>query len=90
MSTVLLVAAATAVSLLAVVYLLYTDAKRIRVFRLNRAQALRGYRQAGWVIAVAPGAAMVAFGELSAFLVWCGAITVLGWLVVTWTPRTGR
>ncbi|MGQ2940749.1 MAG: hypothetical protein ACT6Q7_07685 [Blastomonas fulva] len=90
MSTLSLFAAATAISLLAVIYLLYTDTKRIRVFRLNRAHALPRYRRAGWALAFAPGAGLLALGELSAFLAWCGAITVLAWLVVARTPADDR
>lgn len=90
MSTLSLFLAVSAVSLLAVVYLLYTDAKRIRVFRLNRARGLPRYRRAAWALAFAPGAALLGAGELSAFLGWCGAITVLGWLVAARTPQTRR
>lgn len=89
MSTLLLFAAATAISLLGIVYLLTTDAKRIRVFRLNRVRALPRYRRAAWALALVPGATLLAFGELSAFLAWCGAITVLAWLVVARTPERG-
>ncbi len=88
MTPPLLFAAGTAVSLLGVVYLLYSDTKRIRVFRLNRMPALPRYRRAGWALAFAPGAALLGAGELSAFLAWCGAITVLAWLVVARTPRS--
>lgn len=90
MSTVVLFLAATAASLIAVVYLLYTDAKRTRVFRIDRRMALPRSARAGWALTFAPGVALLALGELSAFLVWCGAITVLAWLVAARTPGSDR
>ena len=87
MSTLFWFLSACAVSGLAIVYLLLIDDKRIRAFRLSRPRKLPAYKGAGWMLLLSPGLILPMTGQLSAFLSWFGAVTLLGWLVAMKQPK---
>lgn len=87
MTTTVSFLGALAVSVAAIAYLLIIDEKRSRVFRIQRATALPRSKAAGWIAAVAPGIALIAAGQLSAFLAWFGAVTVCAWMIVSRPPK---
>lgn len=88
MTTLLVALVAAAVSLAAITYLLVTDEKRRRVFRMNGTTAkLPRARWAGWLAVLAPSVVLIWLGQISGFLVWCGVITVGAWLIVSRTPK---
>lgn len=82
--TVPVTLAAVAVTLLALAHLTATDPKRRRAFKLPPPR--RRFAWPAGVLALAPGAALLAAGAGAAFVIWLGAITVLGWLIAARTP----
>ena len=87
MTTTISFLGALAISVAAVVYLLIIDEKRSRVFRIQRTIVLPRSKAAGWVAALAPGIALIAAGQLSAFLAWFGAVTVCAWMIASRPPK---
>ena len=69
-------------SLLPLLLLALRDPKRLRAGAIARSPHTRRTRQALAAAALLPGAALIALGLWPALLIWLGAITVLGWLVV--------
>jgi hypothetical protein len=41
----------------------------------------KGLRRLATALAILPGVLLVAIGEWAAFLIWLGAIAVLGWII---------
>jgi hypothetical protein len=80
------------VSMSAIFYLRSINEKRRRVIGKNAAPILPQYHRLGWALAVLPGVVSVIAGQTSAFLAWCGAVTVCSWLIVSRTrrPRTTK
>ena len=76
---------AVAASLAALGRLAATDPKRRRAFRLEPYEGERRVRIL-WCLAFAPGAALAGLGTAADFVVWCGAGTTLGWVLVATPP----
>lgn len=81
--TVLASLLALAISVAGLVYLTATDPKRRRSFRLS---ARPRFAIVGWIVAIAPGAALLVAGETAAFLIWIAAATIVGWLLAARPP----
>lgn len=81
--TAVLPLSAVAVTLLGLAYLTATDPKRRRAFKLppHRRLVLPAF-----VLVLAPGVVLLVFGQGAAFVMWLGAVTVLGWLVAARAP----
>ncbi len=88
MSTPIAFAAALAVSITGLGYLLLIDEKRRRVFRVGRSFALPRSKVAGWLLVLVPGLCLVTIGQISAFLAWFGAVTICAWLMSARHPGT--
>lgn len=88
MNTFLFSAAALVISLSAVMYLLAIDEKRRRVFRIAHRAKIPQSTLAGWAGILIPGLALIFLGQISAFLVWFGAVTVCAWLMARKRPRS--
>ena len=86
MSTSIAFVAALALSIAGLCYLLLIDEKRRRVFRVERPFALPRSKAAGWLLVIVPGPSLMAIGQVSAFLAWCGAVTISAWLMAARRP----
>ncbi|MEM9168355.1 MAG: hypothetical protein AAGC56_01775 [Pseudomonadota bacterium] len=87
MTSLLYFLAALAVSAAALWYLQRIDPKRARVFNRGAQGETPSRPRLAWGVGLAPGLILPALGELSAFLTWLGAITVVGWLIALKRPR---
>ncbi|MEM9617952.1 MAG: hypothetical protein AAF936_08335 [Pseudomonadota bacterium] len=82
MTTLLLTVAAIAVSTLAVLWLRRIDPKRTRVLNKSATgEPSKPMRLLGWALALLPMAALIALGNIAAFIIWLAAMTVIGWLL---------
>lgn len=82
--TAVLPLSAVAVTLLGLAYLTATDPKRRRAFK--RPPPSRRLVLPAFALVFAPGVALLVFGQGAAFVMWLGAVTVLGWLVAARAP----
>lgn len=80
-------AGALAITLLAITYLGLIDPKRRRVFDTSVSKWLPHSRIAGWILVLLPGVVLIIAGQLSAFLIWFGAATVVSWGMAARPPR---
>lgn len=72
-------------SVIAILFLSDQDEKRRRVFRLPK-RAPRYSATWLWVICLSPGAVLALISTFSSWLIWFGAASCLGWLVVSVPP----
>lgn len=84
MGTSLLAGLALACSLAPLLWLALRDPKRLRSLRRPVPAAPRPLLV---FLALLPGLALMLRGHWPAFLVWSGALTACGWLLVQWLAR---
>ena len=87
--TGLLVVLALAMSIAGIFYLAMTDAKRRRVFGLAAVEVRRWVWPARCAV-FGPGMLLAALGNMAGFVIWLGALTVLGWTVAALPPTRLR
>jgi hypothetical protein len=68
---------ATLMSALCLTFLAASDSKRLPGHRTN----FRGLRRLATALAILPGAVLAATGDWVGFLIWLGAVAVLGWAI---------
>ncbi|AXQ29358.1 hypothetical protein D0B54_11930 [Solimonas sp. K1W22B-7] len=88
MSTYALAAIASLASLLLVLPIALRDPKRLRSLRRPVPRAGAERRVLGWGTLL-PGLGLALAGQWPAFLIWLGAVTTLGWLLVQLLARVG-
>ena len=84
--TALLTLAAVAATLLGLAYLTATDPKRRRAFKLQPRS--RRLALPACILVFAPGVTLLAIDKSAAFVMWLGAIAVLGWLIAARAPSS--
>lgn len=68
---------ATLMSALCLTFLAASDPKRLT----GRRAALSGLRRFAIALAILPGAVLAITGDWVGFLIWLGAVAVLGWMI---------
>ena len=76
---------AIAVSMAALLWLSHTDPKRRSAFRLPPFTGARHVRLA-WAVALLPGLVVIPLGGGPGFVLWLGALTVVGWALIAIPP----
>ncbi|WP_293397271.1 hypothetical protein [Nevskia sp.] len=72
-------------SLLPLLLIARRDPKRLRgLAATHLAPHGRGPRRTLTLFVLLPGAVLIGFGDWPAFLIWLGALTASGWLLVQW------
>ena len=68
---------ATLMSALCLTFLAASDSKRLP----GRRASLNGLRRLAIALAILPGAVLAITGDWVGFLIWLGAVAVLGWMI---------
>ncbi len=82
---------ATLMSALCLGFLAASDSKRLP----GRRTALSGLRRLATALTILPGILLAVTGDWAAFLIWLGAVAVLGWMIAAafsafFPPRNSR
>lgn len=88
MTTFLVAASATAVSLLGLAYLAAVDPKRRRSFGLA-APRHPGLAMFVWPVVFLPGIVLLLLGQSAGFVLWFACVTVAGWRLAAMAPAAG-
>ena len=80
-----LCALAVAITASALAYLAASDPKRRRAFRLTPWTRPR-HSATAWCLALAPGLVLLLFDTAAGFVLWFGAVTVIGWSISAMNP----
>jgi len=91
MSATLLGFLAALMSALCLAFLAASDAKRLP----ERRTTVSGLRRLAIALAILPGAVLAITGDWVGFLIWLGAVAVLGWMIAAafsafFPPRNSR
>ncbi|WP_116367028.1 hypothetical protein [Parahaliea mediterranea] len=87
MLTLLLFVAACLLSSLGFAWLAAVNPKRRRVYGLARPAAPAPWQKLAMALLVlAPGVLLLLCGQVAGFVLWLGAITVIGWVVALRRP----
>lgn len=79
---------ATFISTVAIWLSSQRDVKRRRAAGLKKVETSPLIRWGLLALSLAPGAALLALGNISGFICWLAAITVTGWIVAVRRPAT--
>ncbi|GAB3273163.1 hypothetical protein GCM10027297_06230 [Parahaliea aestuarii] len=82
---------ASLLSGLGLAWLAAVNPKRRRVYGLSRpAPVVPWQKWAMAVLVLLPGVLLVVFGQVAGFVLWLGAVTVIGWMVALRRPALTR